>query len=58
MSILSLTVAAIVTIVMASYGMGANVEERGSARYLTGSSWVSSGLCMILMVIAIIKFVE
>jgi len=54
----SLTISAIVTTIWASYGMGANGQERGSARYLTGSSWVSSGVCMAALAVAIIKFVD
>lgn len=54
----SLATAAICTIVWASYGLGANQEDRGSGRYLTGSSWLSMGCCMAILAIAIIKFVD
>ncbi len=54
----SLASAAICTIVWSSYGMGVQSDDRGNARYLTGSSWLSMGCCMAILAIAIIKFID
>ena len=54
----SLTLAALFIIVWSSYRMGADIENRGTRRYLSGSMWASLGCCMACTAIAVVKFVE
>ena len=55
----SLATAGIVTIVSSSYAMGTvDPADRGSARFLSSTSWLSVGCCLAMLAAFIVKFVE
>lgn len=50
--------AALITVFWASYGMGSSADEPGKTSFMTSSSWISLGMCMALLAVGIIKFVD
>ena len=58
LAVSSLTLVGIAIIVWSSYGVGANVTNRGSERYFNASIYASCGVACLVAAIGIIKFVE